>query len=115
MCPLILFQICLTDNYGSTGGSPCLLDDGGGGGSGFVGESGDSGEESPPAPLIKTLATPASKPLPIDPLQFVKTPVPPLCKQVQKVYITSVRLSHGRSQTISLHREIITSDTDAVA
>lgn len=86
MCPLVVLQICLTDEYGSTGGSPCLLDDGGGGGGG--GESGDGGEESPPAPLIKTLATPASKPLPIDPLQFVKTPVPPLCKQVLNVYIT---------------------------
>lgn len=56
---------------------------------GGVSSSSGSGSEgvgsppSPPTPLIKTLASPASKSLPVDPLQFVKVPLPTLCKQVQ--------------------------------
>ncbi|OQR73330.1 hypothetical protein BIW11_01162 [Tropilaelaps mercedesae] len=58
------------------------------GGLGGVSSSSGSGSEgadsppSPPTPLIKTLASPASKPLPVDPLRFVKAPLPTLCKQV---------------------------------
>lgn len=62
------------DEYDSTGGVASALSSSGS-------ESVDS-PSSPPVPLIKTLASPASKPLPVDPLHFVKTPVPPLCKQV---------------------------------